>query len=622
MNFETCCSHGILFDIGFKEGTIHQKYEIRKAELGMKLNQKQIEESGIAGLKQYLVKCPLIDSDLPTNDKTASFDGSLTLYSKPGLAKKDMKGNIPIQIKSTTSNNVKKTKKISISTADLRNYYNQNGVIYFVIYVNPNEPSETHIFVKDLLRIDIKEIMEGKDHQKSIKVEVDDIDESVDDFRYVLETFLHNQDFQTKHSLEINPEDGDEKFIMRWVGEPANQTDFLERHSVPIYKQDGNMNIPVGRVRPENIRVITMSEETTVNIKTANSKTMQGKKQIFDKSIMKIRFGEWDENSIELNLEKGYIKFDTKLRGSIDNIIDILKLVEDLENGGSLFVDDIELLPNQNNSVIKTGVFDDENNLQEYFTDLKRLLLLNKVPLDFEFFSLSDSERTVLTQMVNRFLAPGEDSIDEYDFAGYRIYCLTLDKNVFNIFDDKVIDKVATFVDPGNDSEPIRVSIYTMLKADSIVRFPYINYKGIQKSIKMSELNNDRVKEGINLLAFQFIKAYDQKLNQDFLNIALDILNEIPIADDRNSVFAVMNKAQIFKRRKKVPIELISELLKISEDYKEDSLIQFGINILLDNNERANQIFGQLSEDEKENYLNMPISIFFNEEIDALPSRN
>lgn len=119
-------------------------------------------------------------------------------------------------------------------------------------------------------------------------------------------------------------------------------------------------------------------------------------------------------------------------------------------------MDDIELLPNKNNGVKKICVFDDENNLQEYFTDLKRLLLLNKVPLDFEFFSLSDSERTVLTQMVNRFLVPGEDSIDEYDFEGYRVYCLTLDKNVFNIFDDEVIDEVATFV----DSEQIRVSIY------------------------------------------------------------------------------------------------------------------------------------------------------------------
>ncbi|WP_036101850.1 hypothetical protein [Listeria riparia] len=237
------------------------------------------------------------------------------------------------------------------------------------------------------------------------------------------------------------------------------------------------------------------------------------------------------------------------------------------------------------------------------------------------FFSLSDSERTVLTQMVNRFLIPGEDSINEYDFAGYRLHCLTLDKNVFNIFDEEFIDKVAIFVDSGDDSEQVRVSIYTTLKADSIVRFPYINYDGIQKSIKMSELNNERVKEGINLLAFQFIKAYDQKLNQDFLDIALDILNEIPTADDRNSAFAVMNKAQIFKRRKSIPIELISDLLKISEYYKGDSLIQFGISILLDNNEQANQIFGQLSEDEKENYLNMPISIFFNEESGVLPSK-
>ncbi|EUJ42848.1 hypothetical protein PRIP_14977 [Listeria riparia FSL S10-1204] len=173
---------------------------------------------------------------------------------------------------------------------------------------------------------------------------------------------------------------------MRWVAGRANQTDFLKKHSVPIYKQDGNLNIPVGRVRPENIRVITMSEETTVKIKTANSKTMQGKKQIFDKSIMKIWFGEWDENAIELNLETGYIKFNTKLRGSIDNILDILKLIEDLENDESLYVDGVELIPNKNNSVKKTGVFDDGNNLQEYFTDLKRLLLLNKVPLDFEFF--------------------------------------------------------------------------------------------------------------------------------------------------------------------------------------------------------------------------------------------
>ncbi len=135
------------------------------------LNKKQTEEAGIAGLKQYLLDSPYIDSELPTNDKTPSFDGSLTLYSKPGLNKKDMKGIAPAQVKSITSKRILKHRNYSVKVADLKNYYNQRGVLYFVVYVNPNDVRQTKIYYKDMLLFDIKEALKGKEEQTTITLQ-------------------------------------------------------------------------------------------------------------------------------------------------------------------------------------------------------------------------------------------------------------------------------------------------------------------------------------------------------------------------------------------------------------------------------------------------------------------
>ena len=43
-------------------------------------NTKRIEESAITALKTALLRCPVIDSYIDSNDKTPSWDGTVFVY--------------------------------------------------------------------------------------------------------------------------------------------------------------------------------------------------------------------------------------------------------------------------------------------------------------------------------------------------------------------------------------------------------------------------------------------------------------------------------------------------------------------------------------------------------------
>lgn len=576
--------------------------------MNVALNKKQIEEAGIASLKQYLLDSPYIDSDLPSNDKTPSFDGSLTIYTTPGLKKKNMKGIAAIQIKSTTNKSILKNRKFPVEVADLNNYFHQSGVIFFVIYVNPNNIRQTKIYYKDMLLFDIKEALKGKEAQQSIKLEFEKIDENVSDFRLVLENFLYHQDFQSKFSLQHVQEKEPTNFVMKWIGEKGNQMKYMQKHSMFLYTVDGNLPIPVKRIKPEELQFFTKTEEESVVLNTKNSIKFSGKKTIINNSIIEILFGQYNENYLEVNTDNRTVQFRTNLKGDIDNILNCLIFMDDLNKNGSLYIDGHDLSSIEATNSEASGSFGSYEETLNFFKDLKTILSDNHIPLNINFFELPDKDIQQLNDLVNNYIFPGEDRLMKYEFAGYILPILTVNKNVMNIFDDNIVNQVIFYIKV--NEEFINAVPYVFLDAKTIIHAPFINYLAIRESIKNLNLEQIELRESITWLALNFIRAYDQIEKTEFLDLAYDILEELPESNEEQNIRLLINKAQILKRRRRMSPIVYQDLLMALDNCKNDAFSQFGIYLLIDDNVKVKEIFKTFDENFKKYILELPISVF------------
>lgn len=135
----------------------------------------KIEELGIIELRKSLAKTDFLESDIRINDKTPSWDGEVYLYKNKKKTKEGIE-KIAVQVKSIE----KKTKKLiekenisyTIALNDMKNYFNDGGVIYFVIHVHMgiNNVENYQIYYISLLPFLIDNYLKKQMGSKNIKV--------------------------------------------------------------------------------------------------------------------------------------------------------------------------------------------------------------------------------------------------------------------------------------------------------------------------------------------------------------------------------------------------------------------------------------------------------------------
>lgn len=139
-----------------------------------------IELLSIEKLKSRLANTKHLIPQINDNDKEPSWDGHIRIYGdisdKTHEHKKDkLIGRIPVQVKGKeidSSPVSKSTTKFPVEIADLRNYFNDGGALYFVIEVFMKETDDAddfdyQIFYNSLTPEIISKILEAHDTQKT-----------------------------------------------------------------------------------------------------------------------------------------------------------------------------------------------------------------------------------------------------------------------------------------------------------------------------------------------------------------------------------------------------------------------------------------------------------------------
>jgi len=125
------------------------------------MNSNKIETGAINCLEAILWRCSHIDSNISKNDKGLSWDGFIYLYSDKNHKKENLVCKCEIQVKGKEK--LGERRSYSVSIADLINYQNNGGVLFFVVDIETNI-----VFYSELLPI--KMVIYYKIKLKDLKV--------------------------------------------------------------------------------------------------------------------------------------------------------------------------------------------------------------------------------------------------------------------------------------------------------------------------------------------------------------------------------------------------------------------------------------------------------------------
>ena len=134
------------------------------------MNKERIELTARGKLEIVLSRLGYVTPEISTNDKSPSWDGCIRLYNnKESTSKTELAKLIPIQLKGhyqTPPYN--DSVSFNAEVSDLNNYLQNNGVMFFVIYID--ESDNYRIYYDTLTKLKLRRIIKGKETQKYISI--------------------------------------------------------------------------------------------------------------------------------------------------------------------------------------------------------------------------------------------------------------------------------------------------------------------------------------------------------------------------------------------------------------------------------------------------------------------
>lgn len=565
-----------------------------------------IEEAGIGYLISLIARSDSLKPFLTMNDKTPTWDGYIFVYDNSKMKKESLVGRAPVQVKSI------EVSRIGIGSVsypfdiiDLRNYYNERGILLFIVEINKVDQK---VFFIDLLASDLKEILDNlksKD-QKSKNIILDEL--NIDQIAF-LETkcrnfLLHrNKQFSTiEYPLLI--EEASEVGI-HFISISDDIENYIFSNSLPLYgKRKGET---VERfIKKINIHSISRSINDEVII---NSKIYYPHYEIKATKNGKIfEFG----NKITLNVENGNLSF--KLLGSITEQILDMVFLSDMIKVGKVEIGNgkLELLDAGTNKEFLTRI---QTNLN-FLRDIEILFKFFKIDPDILNMDLVMTQglknlNVLLSVFVynNKFdhipFQLGFNAVEIGNIVlGIFVFQKAGEKNysIINLFSQ--IEGLQ-FRGKVNDNESFQTSPYVFLTTDFLEKVINLNLDLILENIKTFDFSQD-YGSVINGFGLELIKAFDKTSRNEFLDAATDIFDWLQEMDDKSSIFKI-NDLQIIKRKRTFFVDEMNILKNMRSQENGNDRILCGINILLENRSDAENCFELLTFEEKNEFIQYPI---------------
>ena len=588
----------------------------------------KIEMMGVNFVRLALGRTDYLVPNINENDREPSWDGNVEVYRKAGHThnKEDLILRVPIQVKGHINNNLKKkTITYSVDISDLRNYLNDGGTVFLVVYID-EKGEHSQIYYNRLLPYDLRKIIDKYGHQKSKRITLQALPKKKDEIADVF-FFAAHHILKQKTAINCDPASIDEliesgklseiTFGYTSTNKEIDPIEYLLDHETYIYaKLPFGIELPIDHIQKfdsagyDTHMTVSVNGEVCYNQVSVTHTT--------NKVVFKI--GESTTVTIDNKTEKTHFSF--SLSGTLSQrIIDEDYIIRSIEakkceiNGLSYSFTDL------------TPEKLDDFQISERKRHLKWLKaiqsLLKKLDvteeLDCDAVSAEDDDLLqVLVESVlgNKYVVfdgyKKDDYFPEFQIANLRIKLCAYTENGKTIFFN-YSNAPLTFGFTNSLGNSIEASYHVFLKKDSMLCCCNLNYDKLVNHIKTYPITPD-YSDSLIALLLHMLGAYDEydgcdNTKQNLLNGAINLAEWLKSFDKYASKDLLdLNYYQTIKRSRDLTAGEIQVLHSIIEGNPSREDIFVGAYILLDDSLSAEDHFNRLCDEEKLAFLTYPIS--------------
>ena len=591
----------------------------------MNIPSTKIEYFAVSALSDTLNSAPLLKCEISTDDKTPSWDGFVYFYRNKDQKKENLAGRVAVQVKGVIDD--KKRSKLSypVEISDLRNYRADGGVIYFVVQVSKNLKGT--IWYKTLTKLKIEKILTTcSKKQKTRSITFEKLPDNDVDITEIFSNFhLHkNKQYsfdisQMRKINELEPNSQLRFQVSTFARHDAARS--LLNNEVYAYVKEGNLDIPV----MDELKVTEVKSTVSCFINTPE----------FQHSMSIIRTRDTDSavisNFMKFDLRKNKLSltFSTFLREKIRQLkiwLIGVKSKQILIN--SLEDNDLSLKIPFENFIDMPDEMTDEKLLTSELNQLTRyaeLLEKLQVEKDLDLSQLEIKEVEKL-EILHKGIVLGENiSVEDSStkICGEKVGNLRLiilqvpnkdhpqQVNLFNIFSDQ--DKVEGRYKLKSREYP--TSIFSVMSVDQFVTIDNLNLRNIVASFDQYKNQNPYLCDLANQTLLNLLSAYDKSGRRYLLESATELalwikqnFNENQLSDEITDI----NLLQTYARQRQLSKEEKVRLNEITKSSSIESSFKVAAYLLLDEIHQAQELMKTLSKKEKREFMEWPISHFFN----------
>lgn len=588
-------------------------------------NSKWIEGEAVDFIKTEIRKSKRMFPYIDDNDRTPSWDGNIFLYSNSSGEKNNLLGKIPVQVKGHNIRSFPKgNMKYRAEMADLRNFYNDKGVLFFVVCLRELEAGgfEKKGYYTCLPIVKLKELLEKGKRQAKTTIELSPMPNKIKELENSLFTFYDDLGKQVgvryvkelPSIQDLTDEQLGRQFEFTVMVEnnknPWNQITSSYRY---LYAKTANGILPF-KEGPCKLAFMTEREATIrigerIYYKMVKVKYQSGKTSIIVGDSIEIFLDEEGcIGKIQINLTQSFIH----------RLVDLDFLLEAYRAKHFLF----------NNTKIDFVLSDNiikEREKEEHLEVLKKLKILFDtlhITKDLQLNKLKARDWNLLELLHSCLLyhkpyttKKKMEVLCQIKIQDIRILLLTTEiraeKGRYHYRLKDLFEETAAFACETNGGETYPASVFVAMTLERYCTCSNINWGQQIPSFKEIIKENPETFNLANMSVLQMLAAYDRTKNKELISQAEKLQDWLmkETHSDLPCDLMTINKCQIIKRNREFTEKEQLEIRNVINQTKDESF-KFACYLLLGEKTAAKYHYAKVDEQTKVDMKNWPIMKF------------
>lgn len=586
----------------------------------MKLDATIIEKLATSKLKESLLATRILDPAITETDKGPSWDGSVYLYKSSRHTKENMVGRVPVQVKGKVATDLsKKSIKFSVRVVDLKNFLNDGGAIFFVVYLS-DDLEESKVYYIELTPIRLRVLLKNIGKQRNKTITFKEFPSNNDEKASIIFTFFQHCSKQASFAgVELKTLDeferqGNLESIVIPICVPPGRDPQLALINSDVYiyaKIKGTDILVPTELIPENM----FTKETVRYPISVEGKTYYNEAEIVTrKENFSICFGK--SFSVDVPYDGQAIKINYKSTDSLrQRAIDMGFMLKVSESGG-FEINGQRIEFDNNKKDIRR--FNSDKNRKElaYYKKIVNVLEKLNCKEDVDLKTLKNNDWRTIDRLITAFVDKKPIAIKDTPPTVFKcgvgdLAFILLSKPIdgqdgayflYDFFSTELL-----LVYENEQGEKLPTSMYSLLKADDYLCANNIRFDVIVPSFEKIEFHEGLIGRATWVI-LELLNAYDKsncKLGLA-LKTAHDLVDWIG-SKEQLSEDNQINYYQILKREGKLSQTEITKIYEIVESGTDREDLLTAAYLLIDQDGVAIKHFEKMSDDEKTEFIEYPI---------------